>query len=270
LKIRGISVNLPTVPIITYHAIENLASPLFTSPTVFEAQLAALAESGYQAISMATVFDWLQGDISLLAKAVVITFDDGYASVYDSAWPRLQAYDFSATVFLVTGYCGGGNQWPGQMDGVPKRGLLTWDQVSELAAAGWEFGAHTRTHPPLPGIPTDQAEEEILTSREEIESRIGQTVRSFAYPYGASSPDVQAIVQRFFDGALGVRLGLVTAASNAYCLERIDAFYLAPRFIPFLGRPGFRQYLNLRQWMREVRRRVRPDWHYSSHDPFGA
>ena len=47
--------------------------------------------------------DWLQGDISLPEKAVVITFDDGYASVYDSAWPRLQAHGFSATVFLVTG-----------------------------------------------------------------------------------------------------------------------------------------------------------------------
>lgn len=258
--------NSPTLPIITYHAIENVASPLFTSLTVFEAQLAALAESGYQTISMAAVFDWLHGDISLPEKAVVITFDDGYASVYDSAWPRLQAHGFSATVFLVTSYCGGDNQWPSQMDGVPKRGLLTWDQVGELAAAGWEFGAHTRTHAPLPAIHTVQAEEEILTSRKEIESRTGQTVRSFAYPYGASSPDIEAIVQRFFDGASGVRLGLVTAASNPYCLERIDAFYLAPRFIPFLGRPSFRHYLRLRQGMREIRRRFRPDWQYSSHD----
>jgi len=191
---------------------------------------------------------------------VVITFDDGYTSIYDQAWPLLRAYGYQATVFLVTGYCGGSNRWPSQQIDVPVKPLLTWEQVEKLAKDGWEFSAHTKSHPPLPLLSSLEIDEEICSSKEAIVQRLDQQARVFAYPYGAASSNVVTIVKRYFDGAVGVNLGIVMADSNAYYLERIDSYYLSPRLIPIIDRRVFRRYLDLRQRMRKIRRRYRTDW----------
>ncbi|MCI0578387.1 MAG: polysaccharide deacetylase family protein [Chloroflexi bacterium] len=252
---------LKRIPILTYHAVEEVASPLFTPPSVFESHLASLATAGYQAVSLATLLAWLKEPAHLLpARPVAFTFDDGYASVYTTAWPRLQAHGFSATVFLVTGYCGRDNRWPGQPAGMPVRPLLTWEQAGRLAAAGWELGAHTRSHAPLPALGLDQAEEEIAASQQAIQVHTGHPARVFAYPYGATNPAVAGLVRRYFDGAASVRLGLVSAGSEPYALSRLDAYYFRPGLAPHLDRPLFHHYLRLRQGLRAARRRWRPDW----------
>jgi peptidoglycan/xylan/chitin deacetylase (PgdA/CDA1 family) len=247
-------------PIITYHSVEDYESPLFVSPARLKAQLAALAEHGYQSISLTTLFDGLRQNSALPDRAVVITFDDGYASVYEAAWPILSAYGYTATVFLVTDYCGSDNQWPGQPANVPSRPLMTWAQVQELASAGFEFGAHTRTHAPLPALSENQALDEIIISKQEIQNHTGQQVTSFAYPYGAVASTIANIVQRNFGGAVGVRLGMVTENSDIYGLERIDAYYLSPGLVRYLHRPQGRIYLRLRQTMRDIRRLAQRDW----------
>jgi peptidoglycan/xylan/chitin deacetylase (PgdA/CDA1 family) len=192
--------------------------------------------------------------------ALVITFDDGYESVYHEAWPRLRARGFTATVFLISDYCGRDNRWPGQPASVPQAPLMTWEQATALAAGGCELGAHTRSHPALPALPPHQAEEEILTSQQIIQARTGRAARVFAYPYGAVDAAVVERVRPHFDGAVGTRLGLVRPGSDPYRLARVDAFYLTPGWIPRMRGFLFQRYLDVRQAMRSLRRRLRPDW----------
>ncbi len=250
----------PVIPVITYHGIEDQAGPLFTPPAVLDAQLAALTRSGYQAVTLSAVIDWLAGRGILPEKPVVLTFDDGYESVFKEARPRLAAAGFTATLFLITDRCGQDNRWPGQPDWVPVRRLMDWEQAAALGEDGWELGAHTRSHRPLPLLPAGQVAAELAGSQAAIQQRTGQPAAVFAQPYGATTPVVDREVRRLFAGAAGVRPGLVSRTSDRFHLPRIDAYYLKPALISRLGRPYFRTGLELLHLVRTLRRRGRPDW----------
>jgi peptidoglycan/xylan/chitin deacetylase (PgdA/CDA1 family) len=261
-------VNEPSIPILTYHGIGAPTSSITISPERFEKQLAALARSNYRSVSLSAVLDWQRFGTALPEKAFVITFDDGYESVLSEALPRLKSWGFDATVFLITAYLGKTNRWPTQPSYVANHALLTWDQLDLLVAEGWELGAHTRTHPLLPVISPEAAEHEILSSKQDLEAHTGTEVKAFAFPYGASSSEVEAIVRRNFAGAVGADLGVAGPDDNRFLLPRIDAHYLRPELIPTMGNPIFRPYLKLRQSMRTIRRRVRPDWEIAL-SPYG-
>jgi peptidoglycan/xylan/chitin deacetylase (PgdA/CDA1 family) len=61
---------------------------------------------------------------------------------------------------------------------------MSWDQLGELAEAGWEIGSHTRTHPHLTTLDDETLREELVRSREEVEQRLGRACPTLAYPYG--------------------------------------------------------------------------------------
>ena len=248
------------IPIITYHAVEDVSSPVFVSPAVFQAQMAALADQGWRTAPLTAVLDWLKNKTPLPHKSIILTFDDAYESVYTTAWPVMAAHGFTGTLFLITDYMERSNRWPGQMTSVPQRPLMSWAQVRELAAAGWEMGVHTKTHPALPLLPPDEMAREMVESQTAVRQHTGQSARIFAQPYGAANPAVDALARRHFDGAASVRMGLADAASDPFSLPRLDAYYLHPRLIPHLERPSFRRYLQLRQLLRQARRLVKSDW----------
>ncbi|MFQ5615894.1 MAG: polysaccharide deacetylase family protein [Anaerolineales bacterium] len=261
--------------ILTYHAISTAKSPVCIAPDVFESHLAALAQSGWVSVSLSEVLDWLEfgtlqsadvihpgdrHDCGPSSKAVAITFDDGYASVYHQAWPRLKAWGFGATLFVITGRCGRDNRWPGQPGSMPTLPLLDWDQLGELGSDGFEFGAHTHTHPPLTEIPLGQAEDEIARSKEILAARTGQPVPVFAPPYGATNKPVQDLISQYFCGSATTELGVVRMGADPCRLKRLDAFYFTQGRLPWLEHPLFDNYLKIRQILRTLKRRVRPDW----------
>lgn len=248
------------VPIVTYHSVSDPGSPLSTPPGEFEEHLRAFAASGYRTVTMAELLRWLGAGRRPPADALVITFDDGYQSVYREARPRLEAWNFTACVFLVSDHCGGTTRWPGQPASVPASPLMDWDEVQALVRDGWELGAHTRTHPPLTTLAPAAIEDEVAGSQDTIRGRTGQPVTAFAYPYGAVNAGVSEIVRRHFAGAVTTRLGLVKRQCDPYYLPRIDAYYLEPRHIPHLRAPLYRRYLSARQAGRTVRRLFRQDW----------
>jgi peptidoglycan/xylan/chitin deacetylase (PgdA/CDA1 family) len=86
----------------------------------------------------------------LPGRAILLTFDDGYLDFFTYAHPLLQAYGFSATVFLVAERVGKSNQWDEIYgESVP---LMDWVQIRQLQAQGIEFGSHSTTHRPLTAL----------------------------------------------------------------------------------------------------------------------
>lgn len=248
------------IPIITYHGIGDTASPLWTPPAVFEAQLAAFATRGFRTVTLGTLACWLRDGVPPPEDAFVITFDDGYESVFREASPRLQAYGFAATVFLVTDYCGATNEWPGQGGSAPVSRLVSWSEAEALGRQGFELAAHTRSHPCLTVLTPAAMEDEVAASQAAVRERTGQEVVVFAYPYGDFNAAADRIVRRYFVGATTTRLGMASPSSDRYLLPRIDACYLRPAHIPHLCHPGYRGYLALRQAARSLRRQFRRDW----------
>jgi peptidoglycan/xylan/chitin deacetylase (PgdA/CDA1 family) len=81
-----------------------------------------------------------------------------------------------------------------------RRAMMTWDEIQELSRGGMTIGAHTITHPNLPGLPRQSAEAEILGSKIQLEEKIKVPVRHFAYPNGRG-------VRHFNDDVVGLVRG---------------------------------------------------------------
>ncbi len=241
------------IGILTYHSLDTSGSVVSTAPGRFADQIACVADLGYRGITMREAVAHRAATGSWPPQRVVLTFDDGYASVYELARPILLRYGFTATLFLVTRHVGGWNDWEPPPAGLGARPILSWQQVAELSAAGMEIGAHTRTHRNLPELPAAAAAGEIVASREEIESHLHQPVESFAYPFGRRSAALEEIVRREFRAACTTVLR--RARHDALTrLPRIDAYYLrSPDRLRRLLNGQLDRYLTLRRWGRALR-----------------
>src|ERR1700751_3538632 len=104
------------LPILMSHKIAHIpagARPLrnYVLPDQFAAQLDALRRWGYQTISFADWLAYRAGSAPLPRRPIILTFDDGYRSTHDIAWPLLRRFGFTGTVFLVSDLIGKTNTW---------------------------------------------------------------------------------------------------------------------------------------------------------------
>lgn len=240
--------------ILTYHAIGDRLSPISITAATFADQIRALAEAGWTALTLPQAADLLQRGRRLPRRAVALTFDDGFRSTSAIALPVLRAYGFVATVFPVVDYLGRDNAWPGQWPALPTLPLLGWSDLETLVSAGWAVGAHTLTHPMLPSLAADQAENEIVASGDALR-RLAVPMETFAYPYGASSTLTRAIVARHYRAACGTTLAFARRDSDRFALPRLDAYYLRPAaLVRWLDSPWLAAYLRFRRLARAARR----------------
>lgn len=239
------------LPILTYHSIDSSGSVISTSPSNFQRQMQWLHKQGFQALSLAEAVKLVRARQSFPERACVVTFDDGYETVYREAFPVLEELGFTSTVFLVTGYCGKRNSWPGHVSPVGAQSLLTWAHIDEMARHHFEFGSHTVTHPDLACVTPQEAEREMWESKEMIQERLGRPVEVFAYPYGKYAQWTVDLARRHFTGACSTILGKATSGDDPGLLPRVDMYYLSSqRLMESLDTRGMDWYLGLRQAFR--------------------
>lgn len=240
------------VNVLTYHAICDAPGPTSIDPVTFRGQLDALVARGYDPVSLYDLAAWHTGTRKLPERAIVITFDDGFADFADHGAPALLARGWSATVFLPTGHLGGKEDWNGADK--PARPLMTWAQVEDLAARGIDFGAHSVTHADLTRLAPADLEREVSQSSREIETHLGKAPISFAPPYGYSNPDVRTAIGKWFRVSVGTRLQRVTRDCDILNLPRIEMHYFRDlaRWDAYLdGRAEI--YFRLRRTLRRLR-----------------
>jgi len=244
------------LPILTFHDLSDEPSVLSTRPGLFASGMARLAESGFSTLSLTEAADLVRQAGPWPERRLVITFDDGHRGVFTHALPVLERLGFSATVFLTVGEAGPG----GDDDALPSledRPMLTWGQVRRLRDAGWTIGAHTLTHPDLTALSDARCEWEISASKAFLEDAMGEPVTSFAYPFGRFDRRTRRIVAEHFSCACSDRLAQVTARSDPWALERVDAYYLrSARRLGSVGSRAFRWYVRARAIPRNLRRAV--------------
>jgi peptidoglycan/xylan/chitin deacetylase (PgdA/CDA1 family) len=178
--------------ILCYHSLDpGWASPLAVPPGVFATHVSWLSrrrdvvDAGRAALAMSP-----HG--TLPGKMSALTFDDGYADLYDHALPILRRHRLPATVFLVAATLSEGRpvDW---VDDPPARELrtLTGDQVLEMQDAGVAFGSHSRAHLDLTSLSYEDCVADLKSSRETLEDVLGRRVTLLAYPRGRHDPDVR-------------------------------------------------------------------------------
>lgn len=201
------------IPILMYHHVGDnppaVGGWLYVGKNTFASQMDFLQQKGYSTVTLPEVMENLQTGKPLPAKPIVLTFDDGYRDVYENAYPVLRQKSLKATLFLPTQLLGGGD-------------YLTWEQVREMMSSGlMTAGDHTLSHPSLPILNATRLKDEIISAKNILESNLGITVNTFAYPYGGFNGEAEKILREGnFVAAVTTRRGLA-CAKLPYELPRI-------------------------------------------------
>jgi peptidoglycan/xylan/chitin deacetylase (PgdA/CDA1 family) len=169
-------------------------------PDVFEEQLRYLHDEGFHTIDLEEWRRAIQAQEPIPGRAVILTFEDGYLDFKNYAWPLLQRYGFSATVFLIAERIGqsGWDQIYGEE--VP---LVGWKDIHQLQDEGVEFGSHSAVLRWLTELSFAEVVSEGARSRAILERGLKRPVTAFAYPHGAEDQVVQHLI-----GACGYVFGL--------------------------------------------------------------
>lgn len=254
--------------ILTYHAIDQAPSPLCIEPALFRAQLERIQELGWQTTTVLALANHVRAG-SLPERTLALTFDDGFASVCEIAAPELEARRMTATVFCVAGHLGGRNDWPTDRAGGYVAPLCGAGDLRALAAAGIEIGAHGDRHAPLVTRSPDVLRRELLEARTTLEERVGSSIRSVAYPYGAPpSREAAAIVRSAYAAGCTTNLRRLRVGDDPFALPRIDAHYFRnPELLARLLDGRLDGYLRLRSRAARARRLIRKDYVHARPSP---
>lgn len=164
-------------PVLTYHSLNPKIDGV--PQNLFEEHVRYLS-SNYNIITLNEAFEKVVNK-RLNGDELVITFDDGYEDNLIHAFPILNKYNATATIFIISGLID--KYYRDQK-------MLNKKQIIELKREGIEIGSHTVTHPNLTVISKDQLKEELIQSKNELETIIGDKVTSFAYPGGIYDKNV--------------------------------------------------------------------------------
>ncbi len=220
------------VPVLAYHKVSNkLEWGINVVPLrAFAYQMHLLATNGYQPISLEQYLT-LPHLMQSPQRRVVITFDDADESIWLNAYPILNAYHFTATVFVISSYVGRQNSWDANLGGVYSR-HLNWQQLNELRAAGWEIGSHSATHPDLVRLSDDALRAELEGSKTRIEANIQGPVHFLAYPFNRVDERVLSIAAE-----VGYRGGC-TMIAPSHLRQRWSAFCIQRQGVYAIDTPG--------------------------------
>jgi peptidoglycan/xylan/chitin deacetylase (PgdA/CDA1 family) len=166
-----------------------------------------LKDKGITVISMQDLLAWKRGEKNIPPRAAVVTFDDGWKSQYEVAWPIMKKYGYPVTLFIYTEGVRGGTLGGGE--------AITWEQLADMRDNGVDIQAHSATHQDLREGHTVMVIEdrkrskkkltgadyekwiqnEVVGSKELLEQRLGIKVNCFAVPFGNYNEHVKELAR---------------------------------------------------------------------------
>src|ERR1044071_1625821 len=177
------------------------------TPAAFEAQMKELKDRGITVISMQDFLAWKRGEKNIPPRSAIVTFDDGWKSQYEVAWPIMKKYGYPFTMFIYTEGVRGGSLGGGE--------AITWEQLADMRDNGVDIEGHSATHQDLreghtitlisggkrsrTKVTGPQYEEwmqnEVVGSKQLLEQRLGIKVNCFAVPFGNYNEHVKEIAR---------------------------------------------------------------------------
>lgn len=206
-----------TVPVLVYHGFSmQKADKMHVAKADFENQMNFLKDKGYSVITLDRFLDFLNFKSSIPPKSVVLTFDSGWRTVYDIAYPILKKYGYPATLFVQTDFIG-------------YETAMSWDQVEELRDNGFDIQCHTNTHHSLAHLRKDKSfksyfrtmDMEMSQAEEIIKRKLGVKCGCLAYP-SLKTDDlfIAVLKKRGYHGAFTDRPGSNPFFVNNYAIKR--------------------------------------------------
>jgi peptidoglycan/xylan/chitin deacetylase (PgdA/CDA1 family) len=202
------------VPVFTFHMVDRkipqdrIGNALTITPEQFEAQLRLLAHDRVHTITASTLVNDLRMGRDP-GRAVVLTFDDGYANARTFVLPLLQRYHDTATFYVISSTIG-----------TPRH--LTWAGIRSLRAAGMEIGAHGTEHVDL----TELDARGQLAQAQQCERALRRWANivpaTYAYPSGRYNATTLTVMRRAgLAAAFTEDYGYVHSLASPYRMPRI-------------------------------------------------
>ena len=220
-----IALNSYATTILIYHKVGDSRTPTTNvSIKQFKQQMEYLYKNSYKILPLETVVEMIKHNKNLPRKSVVITFDDGYRSVYKNAFPIIKKYGYPITVFLPT-------------EAIEKRypDYMTMKMIKIMMKYGADFESHSYSHPRMAYKPKgwmnkqykNWIKDELTKSIAFFEKYLGYKPYAFAIPYGEYNKAVINIAKK-----IGFR-AILTQDTGA--VDKFTPLYLLPRE-PILGK----------------------------------
>jgi biofilm PGA synthesis lipoprotein PgaB len=204
--------------VLVYHHVSD-RTPVSTSvtPEVFEKHLGYLAANDFTVLALSELVQSLADGRPLPPRTVALTFDDGYASVYREALPRLERRGWPFAVFVATEAIDGGS-----------RLYMSWDEPRDVEQRGGSVGNHSTAHGHLvrrePGETASawrrRVRDDIVQAQARLEAELDHPLRMLAYPYGEFDDPLEALVKELGLVGLGQQSGPVGRLSSQQHLPR--------------------------------------------------
>jgi peptidoglycan/xylan/chitin deacetylase (PgdA/CDA1 family) len=202
--------------IVAYHRIDDGGGGLSVSRDEFLGQLDWIEATRFPVVDLSDPSS--RGTGTRLA----LTFDDGYRSVADTAWPALRERGWPATLYAVSRTLDDADPfaWDAAADS-SVAALVDRPLLRELADDGMAIGSHTRSHRYLPMLSPPEAARELDDSRRELEDAIGRPVLSLSYPMGGWNRTIRNLAGRAgYRTAVTMERGRNVAGSDPLALRR--------------------------------------------------
>lgn len=171
------------IPILCYHNL-NPTKPgsMNMTPQKFETEIKWLKDNGFTIVPLQVAVEYLQGKRDTLPpKAVVVTADDGWKSVYTYMYPIIKKYNIPVTLFIYPQTISAG------------KNAMTWDELKELKATGlFDIQGHTYSHPNFkqekrrlsPQAYEKFVNNELANSKKILEEKLETKISYLAWPFG--------------------------------------------------------------------------------------
>jgi peptidoglycan/xylan/chitin deacetylase (PgdA/CDA1 family) len=251
-----------------YHSVATVGPKYLTvAPELFERQLDAIAARGLSTGGLDTLEAIAAG--REIPPSVFLTFDDGFLDNYETVLPLLRERGMRAFVFVLPPLVDSGAPllWPEVAEDAGRYPAtmrsVTWEMLGEMAAGGFEVGAHTVTHPNLTELGEEALRDELSDSRARVKAKLG-SCDTFAYPFGYWNPQVAAAVADCgFRFAFTLPTDHGQRRADPLTIPRVNVDYRddGPRFTAKLSPRGRALYLSeatkvARRGVRSLKKRL--------------
>ncbi len=206
------------VVLLYHHVAADTPAATSVRPETFDAHLAYLDREGFTVIALQRIVAALRDPaVALPPKAVALTFDDGYRSIYTAALPRLEARGWPFTVFVSTDAIDNGYA-----------NFMSWDELRDLQSRGGRIANHGASHGHLIRLGPGESEatwrarvrDDIVAGQARLDAELTRPDDYFAYPYGEFDAPLQAIVAELGLVAFGQQSGAIGPSSGLGELPR--------------------------------------------------
>jgi peptidoglycan/xylan/chitin deacetylase (PgdA/CDA1 family) len=208
------------IRVLMYHKIStNVSDFLTVTCEQLEAHLNYLQKNDYQYITSQQLIDFYLHQKALPTNPILLTFDDGFVTVQDLAYPILKKYQAKATLFITTAFLGDTNRWDKGNDPI-----MTVEQLKNLGSDTFELALHSHQHQNYKQLTTQQIENDLQTNINFFKKNQIHYTPAFAYPYGGCPKNIDSIFKRL-GIATAFRIGNQVNAfkmNDLYAIKRID------------------------------------------------